>query len=324
MASRRERRKMRRRGKTPGEKEEPEEQVVETKKRKRNSIQAFYEDYYKQLLIIPFLMLIVSMVVIGFQIAETGDFVDKDVTLQGGLTINILTTQELSTEQLETQLLQQFPQSDIRVRSITDLGQQTGLIVEASDVTRDEITDFLAGIINNFEENHSVESIGPALGESFFQQTMLAIIVAFLFMSLVVFYYFRTLVPSLAVVLAAFSDMVVTIAVLNIMDIRLSTAGIAALLMLIGYSVDTDILLSTRVLKRKEGSLMERMYSAIKTGLTMNITTLTAITVALIFSQSETISQIMTILLIGLIVDIINTWIQNVGILRMYVEGKHE
>ena len=92
--------------------------------------------------------------------------------------------------------------------------------------------------------------------------------------------------------------------------------------MLIGYSVDTDILLSTRVLKRKEGTVMDRIYSAMKTGLTMNITTITALIVGLILSESEVISQIMIILLIGLFVDIINTWIQNVGILRMYLEKK--
>ena len=43
-------------------------------------------------------------------------------------------------------------------------------------------------------------------------------------------------------------------------------------------------------------------------------------TVALIFTQSEVIRQIMTILLIGLVVDIINTWIQNAGLLLWYVE----
>ena len=69
-------------------------------------------------------------------------------------------------------------------------------------------------------------------------------------MGLVVFIYFRTLVPSLAVILAAFSDIVVTLAIFNLTGEKLSTAGVAAFLMLIGYSVDTDILLNTRVLKK--------------------------------------------------------------------------
>ncbi len=69
---------------------------------------------------------------------------------------------------------------------------------------------------------------------------------------------------------------------------------------------------------------MDRIFSSIKTGLTMNLTTLAAVTVALIVSKSEVITQIMTILLIGLIIDSLNTWIQNVGILRLYMEYKEK
>ena len=128
----------------------------------------------------------------------------------------------------------------------------------------------------------------------------------------------------MAVILAALSDIVVTLAVFNLTGIKLSTAGIAAFLMLIGYSVDTDILLSTRVLKRKEGSVMDRVYNAMRTGLTMSATTLSAVLIALIFVQSEIVKQIMIILFIGLLVDLIMTWIQNVGILRLYLEKKRK
>jgi len=141
-------------------------------------------------------------------------------------------------------------------------------------------------------------------------------------MGLVVFIYFRTAVPSLAVILAAFSDMIITLAIIDLIGIKLSTAGIAAFLMLIGYSVDTDILLTTRVIKRKEGSVFDRVIGAAKTGLTMNLTTLSALTIAFIFTPSEVLKQIMLILIIGLLVDIINTWLQNAAILRYYIEKK--
>jgi len=134
--------------------------------------------------------------------------------------------------------------------------------------------------------------------------------------------YFINSIPSLAVILSAFSDIIITLAIVNIVGMKLSTAGIAAFLMLIGYSVDTDILLSTKVLKTREGSILNRIFIAMKTGLTMSVTTMAAITVALIFAQSEVLKQIMTILLIGLLIDLINTWIQNAGILRWYMEKK--
>jgi len=115
----------------------------------------------------------------------------------------------------------------------------------------------------------------------------------------------------------------VRVAIFNLTGMKLSTAGIAAFLMLIGYSVDTDILLSSHLLKRKEGGMWVRLHSAFKTGIMMSVTTIAAITVSLIFSRSETITQIMVILLIGLLVDIIMTWIQNAGLLRWHLEKKH-
>ena len=92
--------------------------------------------------------------------------------------------------------------------------------------------------------------------------------------------------------------------------------------MLIGYSVDTDILLSTRVLKHKHGDVFGRICNAMGTGLTMTMTTMAALVIALLIAQSTELKQIMTILLIGLVIDIINTWLQNAGILRWYLEKK--
>ena len=166
--------------------------------------------------------------------------------------------------------------------------------------------------------------MGSALGDSFFRQLILALLTAFALMGIVVFIYFRVPVPSIAVIAAGFSDIIVTLAIFNLTGMKLGTAGIAAFLMLIGYSVDTDILLTSRVLKRKEGTVMDRIYGAITTGMTMTWTTIAAVTVALLLIKSDTIKQIMFIIFIGLFVDMLMTWVQNVGILRWYLEHKEK
>jgi len=273
-------------------------------------------------LIIPFLLLLLSVAQIGIQTAKTGDFINKGVSLKGGLTITIEKTTDILD--LQNHLNNKFPSADISVRALTSAGTQVGTIIEASDLDGDELLNSLEEKLNVKKEEYSVEVMGSSLGASFFKETFRALILAFIFMGIVVFIYFRIPVPSLAVILAAFSDIVITLAIVNLMGIKLGTAGIAAFLMLIGYSVDTDILLSTRVLKRKEGMVIDRVYSAMKTGFTMSATTMGAVTVALIFSQSDVLKQIMTILLIGLLVDLISTWIQNAGILRCYMERKHK
>ncbi|HUW43356.1 MAG TPA: hypothetical protein VMV95_00110 [Bacillota bacterium] len=143
------------------------------------------------------------------------------------------------------------------------------------------------------------------------------------------FFYFKNSIPSLAIILSAFADIFMTFTLFNLLGMKMSTAGIVAFLMLIGYSVDTDILLTNRILKRREDSLNKRFLSAFKTGITMTLTSLLAILVALfiVSSFSAVLTKIFTVLVIGLSFDILNTWITNVSILKWHVkrkEGKNE
>ena len=307
------------------EPEKPEENIP----KEPFSIKNFYNKEYKKLLIIPISLLALAIIFIAVFTITTGDFINRDISLKGGTTITVPLEANIDTLLLEEKLSNDFTENDISVRSMKRGGAQVGAIIIADidGTNKEELDSFLASISSNLdidleEVDYSVEIIGSSLGASFFKEAIIALLIAFVFMGIVVFLYFRTFVPSLAVILSAFSDIIVTLAVVNLIGLRLSTAGLAAFLMLIGYSVDTDILLSTKLIKRKEGTVFERTLGALKTGLTMTGTTIAAISVALIFTQSVVIKQIMTILLIGLLVDLINTWIQNVGILRLYLERK--
>jgi preprotein translocase subunit SecF len=288
-----------------------------------------YDKKYKLLLIIPMALLFLSLVQIGYQLYDTGDFIRKDVSLKGGVTITIPLEKSIDTKIFKNHLASKFPDNEVAVRTLKGAGKDVGVIIEAAIDGNDKerIQRFLNEIesvlsLDLKKSNYGIETIGSSLGRSFFRELLMALGSAFLFMGLVVFIYFRTFIPSIAIILAAFSDMVIALAVMNLMDLRIGTAGIAAFMMLIGYSVDTDILLTVRVLKRKEGTVMDRIISSFKTGMTETITAIVAVTVALMVTQSEVIRQIMLILLIGLIADIVNTWIQNVALLRIYLDRK--
>ena len=291
------------------------------KNKQISNLLEWYDKNYKKLLIIPIFILILSIGLISYKYAATGDFVEKDISLKGGITITI-PSKDIDTDNLKTYLSSEFPESDISVRTLTKLGEKTGVMISSSDIESKELLNSLKTKFGELDYN--VEEMGSSLGKSFFKEVFTAILFAFLFMAIIVFFYFRQPIPSLAIVLSAFSNMVVTLAIINLMGVKLSTAGVAAFLMLIGYSVDTNILLSTKVLKRKGGEVIDRIINGMKTGLTMTFTTLTAIVVAYIFSQSAALSQIMLILIIGLLMDVLNTWVQNAGILRLYLERKNQ
>lgn len=290
----------------------------------RQALLNLYDKHYKKLLVLSFLLLLTCIGILLQHKLATGEFVDKGVSLKGGLTLTIPSGQA-DTHALQQSLSARFPGADINVRSITEAGTPKALIIEAADAGEDELVRALKDNgLPMVTGTYSVEVMGSSLGKSFYKQTITAIIIAFAFMAIVVLITFRSLLPSLFVVLAAASDIISTLAVIDVLGVKLSTAGVAALLMLIGYSVDTDILLTTKVLKRKEGTLVERLTRSMRTGILMSGTSIAATIIGYFVTQSDIVKQIMLILSIGLVFDVIYTWVQNAGMLRWYLENKGE
>lgn len=291
----------------------------------KKTFEKFHDKHYKTLLLIPLILIILSLVYIGVFYSKNGDFILRDISLTGGTSITIY--EKVDALALEQALANQL--EDVSTREIYDIvtREQKALIVETrsgSQVAKQAIEEFLGYDLT--EENSSLEFTGSALGESFFKQLLIAVLIAFVFMGIVVFIIFRTFIPSIAVIISAFADILMTLAFVDVLGMSMSSAGIVAFLMLIGYSVDTDILLTTRILKRREGGLNERIFGAFKTGITMTLTSLLAIVAALLIvkSFSVVLTQILTILTIGLCFDLLNTWITNVSILKWYMRRKHD
>ncbi len=286
-----------------------------------------YDKQYKILALIPIILLVIALGYLSYSYFTTGEIFKKDTSLSGGLTITIPLEKEVSIQQASSEISKEIGK-EVNVRQLSSGASQAGLIVEiSSEQNNPEEAAKVISVIEKISgakvgKDYSVEFIGSSLGASFFKETIIALIFAFIAMGIVVIIYFRLFVPSISVIFAAFGDIAITLAIIDIMGIRIGTAGIAAFLMLIGYSVDTDMLLTTRVLKRKEGKIMDRVMDSVKTGMKMTLTTLIALIVGLTFTKSDVIKQIMIIIIVGLLVDMVLTWFTNVGILRYYLERK--
>lgn len=169
------------------------------------------------------------------------------------------------------------------------------------------------------------KEIGAALGSAFWEAGILVVLTSFIFIVIVVFAFFREIIPSFAIIAAGIFDIMGGIGIMALLGIPVSLVSIPTLLMLIGYSIDTDILLTTRMLKRKEGTPEERAGESMKTGLTMTGTTLAALAAMIViayFNQISVIFEITSILIFGLLADIVATWFMNAPVLLWYVKRK--
>jgi len=167
--------------------------------------------------------------------------------------------------------------------------------------------------------------VSPTLGKASLDSGIFIVLISFIFLVIVIFISFRQLIPTVGIVQAMIYDVIAACAGMALFNIPFSLLTLSTILMVIGYSVDTDIMLTSRMLKDKEGTAGERATESMKTGLTMTGTTMAALISMLIVSyiyHIDVIFQVAIILFSGLIGDTVSTWTTNVSILMWFVERK--
>jgi len=269
---------------------------------------------YRPLIAIPVAITVIALLIVVF------NGLNESVDLRGGSLADLTLEKSISNAELESILKEKLGLDDVKV--ISAAGNRV-TVQFGTDVDVMKVTDALDGVA----KINSYRSVGPLLSKQALNQIYWAIGFAFLFMSITVFIIFRDPIPSVAVILAAVSDIIIALGGMSVFGIPLSLASVGAILMLIGYSVDTDILLTTRLLKQRKGDINRRAFGAMKTGLTMSITAIASMTALylvtlFIIPEARVLSNIAAVLIIGLAGDILTTWLMNLGILRWYLEAK--
>jgi preprotein translocase subunit SecF len=241
----------------------------------------------RQLVLVPLAVLALAIVVIGGWYVVTGAPATPGLEFTGGVELRVVDDGEDVRGQIETAFdrqpdaIQSIPADDVYV-----------VTFRAAEGDPEDLAgrlDDQAAAANL--ETTGIDQVSPNFAADTVRTAIFGLALAFLGMSVLVFALFRTVVPSVAVVASAFSDLVIPVAAMNLLGIEMTLGIVAALLMIIGYSVDSDILLNNSVLRRT-GGFYESVSRAMRTGVTMTITWLCA--------------------------DLMNTYLLNVALLRWY------
>jgi len=221
---------------------------------------------------------------------------------------------------------------------ITSNDDSTNIIIERRQMSEEEMKKILSDhrYSINFDPdkgtylfepaNAKVGGVSSVLGARLKDEMIWAFVIAVFLITVVIFIAYRIPVPTVAILAAAFVDIIFAAGCMSIFGIELNLPTLLALVMLLGYSVDTDVLLTTRILNRKT-TVNEAIDQTMKTGLTMTFTAIGAVLTMLIVSnlitpKIEVLSQLSMVVMCGLFMDIFSTWLMNTGILKWYVERK--
>jgi len=263
---------------------------------------SLWDKHYKRLLLIPVVLLVLDILLIFiFRPRMSYEFT-------GGYSYII--ESNLSYFDLK-HLLASYPGVDVK-----PLGDHRYLI-EAPYNTQINVS-VLGKVI-------SMAKINPVLGKEFRQTAIYMVIIAFVLLVISVFYNFREIVPGILMILSIIFDTLTVVAAMGIFGIPFSLATVSILLILVGYSIDTDILLTSRVLKHRYLEFKERFRTAMITGLTEQFTAFTVmllsyIIVSLLFPELDLVRDMSLMVLIGSVADMIFTWLFNASALRIWAE----
>ena len=270
----------------------------------------------RQLVLVPLAVLALAIVVIGGWYVVTGAPATPGLEFTGGVELRVVDDGEDVRGQIETAFdrqpdaIQSIPADDVYV-----------VTFRATEGDPEDLAgrlDDQAAAANL--ETTGIDQVSPNFAADTVRTAIFGLALAFLGMSVLVFALFRTVVPSVAVVASAFSDLVIPVAAMNLLGIEMTLGIVAALLMIIGYSVDSDILLNNSVLRRT-GGFYESVSRAMRTGVTMTITSMAAMIVMAIVATLfgiDLLRDIGIILAVGLCADLMNTYLLNVALLRWY------
>ncbi|ASJ06288.1 protein translocase subunit SecF [Thermococcus pacificus] len=277
--------------------------------RKRKSLSFLAQMEYRKMILYPLVVFLVALIILAVHFPRLG------IDLRGGVVVTAYGV-SANPDQLAKDLSGKLG-VEVRVESFTGVDNKGVRIYAPVGTDPTGIIRIMKEMYPDAEYTHS--EVQPTFGEISQKQGLRAVALAFVAMAVVVFLFFRDPVPSMTIIFSALSDMTIALALMGLFGIELTTATIAALLMLIGYTVDSNILLTTKLLKRKEDTVDKAYLSAVSTGFTMSTTTLGALLVLWIISTSQTIDNIAIVLIFGLLADFMNTWVLNAGVLKWYI-----
>ncbi len=267
----------------------------------------------RQLIAIPLVIitvLVMSMLVLGVPLSS--DFKGGSlIRVQGPENVLDAGAVEIAVENLLS--------GDANIEII-----ENGLDIKTDNVLGDVekllVKEMFSDQFGISENAVTIETMGPTITGLYSEQARNAMIGAFVAMGVIIFVAFRRRITVGAILLAVGLDMLGVFGCMALFRVELSLASVAGLLMLIGYAVDTNILLTTRVLKRVGGEPKEQVIDAMRTGLMMSGSTLIPLLALNLFTTAPQLYQLTAVLIFGIIIDIFNTWFLNAAVISRYAE----
>lgn len=278
---------------------------------------------HNKLIGIPIILAAVLGGVLALHWNNTGNPVPLGMDFQGGSFIRVENIQRPEPQQVngfeEAFRKNLPPAADADARPV-----ESGMHIETSERYLENkkvksVKSFIKKELPKYDisgnPNITIDSMGSTITDIYKDQARNAAIAALVAMAIILFISLRKYPVVGSILLVIGLDFLGILGGMTLLGIELTRASMAGILLIFGYAVNTNILLSTNIIKRRGGTDRERAGKAMSTGIKMSSTSAAAMVVLNLVAQAPELKQISAVLVIGILVDMVNTWLLNSGLI---------
>ena len=192
---------------------------------------------------------IISAIVIIAGIAGfivNGGF-NMGIDFTGGSQINVNLSSEFNEKAIRDAVSKVEGVSISSVTKAGDIGEN-GAIVTTAELSNDQKVAVQNAIIEAFPGStiNSADNVSASMGKDLWSNAAMSIIIAVVLMLIYITFRFE-LLTGLSAIIALVHDMLVMLAVYAIFNITINTSFIAAILTILGYSINATIVVFDRI-----------------------------------------------------------------------------
>ncbi|MEM5815362.1 MAG: hypothetical protein QXD89_02665 [Candidatus Aenigmatarchaeota archaeon] len=265
-------------------------------------------------LFLPIILLFLFSSFSIYNYINKGEFFIRDLDLKGGTLISFITDKEVSIDYISL-TLGEFREKVLISISKTE-NKYSIRITFPSEISYEKIIEKL----KNSEikvEDLEIQFVGPELGSAFFSQVIYLLSMAYILIFLGNFFIYKKISIATTIIFSSLANIICIFGITTLFGIPVSFAGFTSILLVIAYTIDDNVLLSTRILSGKPEEFYEQYKKSLITGGTITSGLIISMIIVLIFSNSPLLNNIAEILLIGYASNMINTYILNAGIIEV-------
>ena len=241
-----------------------------------NKINFNFTNYFKSMILVSlviFLVSLTSLLIIG---------VKSSIDFTGGTVINVQVDTDVNLSNLR-QVLEQDLKQPVSVVEVNS-NNETYILLKMGYLSNEQvINDVLSKVYDNQYSINQIESIGPKIGDELKVNARNAIIASLLLIALYISIRFDGYY-AIGSLFALLHDVLITLGVFVFMNMEISISIIAALLTIVGYSLNDTIVIYDRIRENMLLNPYRNKKKVFNTSLnqTLNRTLVTSITTLIV------------------------------------------